>query len=132
MWAPGSRAPSVAISRLRLEPERVAGLVAARGPRAAPAWPAAGRRAVHLGHAVAVAGVEAQAGDHDEGMARIRVDRDPLALAGLAPGHEVARVERGVEQPGAVQRIAHGAGAVVAPRDEGPVPAAVDIRLGDD
>src|SRR5918995_2896311 len=34
---------------------------------------------------VAHAGVEAQAGDHDEGVAGVRVDREPLALALLAP-----------------------------------------------
>ena len=45
----------------------------------------------------APAGVEAQAGDDHEGVAALRVDRDPLALAGLAPAHEAGGVERLVE-----------------------------------
>ena len=47
---------------------------------------------------VHAARVEAQAGDDHVGVAGVRVDRDPLARAGLAPGHEAARVERGLQQ----------------------------------
>src|SRR4051812_6033427 len=73
--------------------------------------------------------VEARTRDDDVGVAGLAVDGDPLALAGLAPAHEAGRVERLVEQPGAVQRIRDGARAVVARVLEVPVAAAVLVRL---
>ena len=80
----------------------------------------------------APAGVEAQAGDDHEGVAGVGVDRDPLALAGLAPAHEAGRVERLVEHPGAVEGVGHRARAVVARVLPRAVPAAVLVRLGGD
>src|SRR3954452_22082197 len=101
--------------------------VAARGPRAAPARAASGGGAAGLRDAVAVAGVEAQAGDHHERVTRVRVDRDPLAHARGAPLHEVAGVERLREQPGPVEGVADGARAVVPARAERSVSAAVAV-----
>ena len=65
-------------------------------------------------HAVATARVEAQPGDHHVGVAGVGVDGDPAALAAIAPAHEAAGVERALEEPPAAERVAHGAGAVVA------------------
>src|SRR3954449_11577005 len=104
------------------------GYVAARGAGTAPARAAAWSRAAGLRDAVAVAGVEAHTGDHHERVTRVRVDRDPLAHARVAPLHEVARVERLREQPGPVEGVADGARAVVPVRAERPVPAAVAVR----
>ena len=42
----------------------------------------------------AARGVEAAPVDRHEGVAAVRVDRDPAALAGAAPAHQRARVER--------------------------------------
>src|SRR6185436_17859482 len=58
--------------------------------------------------------VQAQAGDHGIGVAGVGVDRDPLALAALAPAHEAAGVQRRLEQARVMQRVGDGAGAVVA------------------
>src|SRR5436190_12625317 len=77
-------------------------VVPAGGPGAAPARSATGRGAMSLGGTVTEAGVEAKARDHDEGVTRVRVNGNPLALAGVAPAHEVARVERRVHETGAV------------------------------
>src|SRR6478736_2031771 len=93
---------------------RVAGLEARRRAVVlAPARSVAGARLVERG-ATAGRGVEAQTGDHDVGVAGVRVDGDPVAGARLAPRHEAARVERALEEPTAVERVADGAGAVVA------------------
>ena len=62
----------------------------------------------------------------------LRVDRDPLALAGLAPAHEAGGVERLVEHAGAVEGVGHRARAVVAGVLPLAVPAAVLVRLGGD
>src|SRR5215213_8414161 len=71
-----------------LEAEWVARLEAARGAQhGAPAGTA---------QPVAVArraGVQAQAGDHGEGVARVGVHREPAALAGESPAHEAAGVQ---------------------------------------
>src|SRR5215208_4420094 len=77
-------------------------------------------------------GVEAQAGDDRVGVARVRVDGDPLAPAARSPALEAGRVERTAEQAGAVQRVADRARAVVARVDEGAVPAAVAVGLAGD
>lgn len=53
--------------------------------------------------------VEAQPGDHHVHMAGIGVERDPAAPPGRAPMGEVARDERAVQQPAAVQRVGHRA-----------------------
>src|SRR5437868_8752017 len=87
---------------LGLEADGVAGAVPAGWPGAAPARSATRRGAMNLGGTVTEAGVEAKAGDHDEGVTRVRVNGNPLALAGVAPAHEVARVERRVQETGAV------------------------------
>src|SRR4051812_11312570 len=79
------------------------------------------------------AGVQADAGDDRERVARVRPDRDPGALAGLAPLHEARGVERLTQQAAAVQRERHRARAVVAARAErAVVPAAVDVGPADD
>src|SRR5690242_18656790 len=62
-------------------------------------------------------------------MPAVRVDRDPLARAGLAVALELARVHRLVEQPSAVEREADRARAVVARVLPVAVPAAVLVRL---
>src|SRR3954447_1536927 len=98
------------------------GVAARRATLRAPAWPAAaagarGRR------------VEAQAGDHGVGVTGVRVDGDPLALAGLAPALEARRVERLAQQSAAVQRVAHRARAVIARVLPLAVAAAVLVRL---
>ena len=62
----------------------------------------------------AAAGVEAQAGDRHVHVAGVRVDRDPLALAGLSPAEVVVRGERALQQAGAAQRVGDRARAVVA------------------
>ena len=77
----------------------------------------------------AAAGVEAQAGDDHERVAALGVDRDPRALAGLAPALEAGGVERLVEHPGAVEGVGHRARAVVAGVLPPAVPAAVLVRL---
>src|SRR4051794_10429061 len=65
-------------------------------------------------------------------MAAVGVDRVPGALAGTAPALEAARVERLLEDPAAVQRVADRAGAVVARVLPPAVAAAVAVRLGGD
>src|SRR5581483_7823045 len=90
------------------EAGRVARHVAARRAAAvAPARPAAAAGARR-------GGVEAEPGDDHVGVAAVRVDRDPAAAAGAAPAHERGGVERLPEQAAAVERVADGAGAVVA------------------
>src|SRR4051812_22242837 len=73
--------------------------------------------------------VEPQAADDDEGVAGVRVDGDPRALAGLPEALELARVHRLREQAAAVQRVADGSGAVVARVLPAAVAAAVLVRL---
>src|SRR5205807_218664 len=73
--------------------------------------------------------VEAQARDHDEGVAAVRVDGDPLSLPGRAEALELARVLGLVEEAAAVERVGDGARAVVAGVVPRPVPAAVAVRL---
>src|SRR3954454_4561431 len=87
---------------LGLETDRVTRAVAPGGPGAAPARSATRCGAMNLGGTVTETGVEAKACDHDEGVTRVRVNGNPLALAGVAPAHEVARVERRVQETGAV------------------------------
>ena len=74
--------------------------------------------------------VEAQAGDHDVGVAGVRVDRQPLAAARLAPAHQLARGGGGAEQAGAGERVADRAGAVVAVVAERAVAAAPLVGEG--
>src|SRR4051794_11542519 len=103
------------------ESVRVANDVAAAGPHVGV--PARAR-------ALAVARrVEAQAGDHRVRVTGVRVDRDPLALAGGAPALESRRVERLVEEAAAVQGVAHGARAVIARVLPAAVTTAVLVRL---
>src|SRR5436853_5201686 len=87
-----------------LEPRGVAHDVAAR-PRhvLVPARTAAGRVA---------RGVEAQAGDHREGVAAVGVHGDPRPATGRAEALEAARVLGLVQEAAAVQRVAHRARAV--------------------
>src|ERR1700761_9400424 len=73
------------------------------------------------------AGVPAQARDDHVDVFLVGVDRDPLAGAGFAPGHEGAGDERRFEQPGTVQRVGDRAGAVVAGFLPGFVAAAPDV-----
>src|SRR4051794_36917519 len=104
-----------------LQTARVADDVAGhRAPLGVPAG-AVGRQA---------AGVEAQAGDHHPGVAAVGVDGHPLAVALLTPRLEACRVQLGVEQPGAVERVGDRTGAVVAAVLPLAVTAAVDVRLG--
>src|SRR5690242_8357995 len=82
---------------------------------------------VHLGApprtgAVRHGGVEPQAGDHEERVARVRVDGEPVTLAVLRPAHEAGRVHRRVDEVTAVEGLADGARAVVAARLETRVP----------
>src|SRR5690606_27298461 len=78
--------------------------------------------------------VEAQAGDHREGVAAVGVDRDPLALALLAPVAEAPGGHRALEQlrPRLAERVAHGAGAVVAVVFPAGVTASPLVGLADD
>ena len=77
-------------------------------------------------------GVPAQAGDHRVGVGGVGVDRDPAARARLAVALQRAGGERGVEQAGAVEGEADGAGAVVAVGVPGAVAAAPDVGGGGD
>src|SRR3954447_23997499 len=79
-----------------------------------------------------VGGVEAQAGDGHEGVAAVRVDRDPAALAPVSPAVEATGRLRVVQEPGAVERVADRTGAVVATGLEARVAAteAVGVALG--
>src|SRR4051794_11164886 len=111
-----------------LETERVTDGVTVR--RAHPGRPARARRRAGTTRVMraglararrdrrAHAGVEAKPGDDHVRVAGVRVDRDPAAFALLTPVHEARRVERGVEQAAAVERVAHGPGAVVAAAGE--------------
>src|SRR6476661_1983286 len=65
-------------------------------------------------------------------MAGVREHRDPLALAGLAPALEAGRVERLAEEATTVERVADGAGAVVARVLPAAVATAVLVRLAGD
>src|ERR1700750_1917731 len=78
------------------------------------------------------AGVEAEAGDDHVDVFLVGVDRDPLARARFAPGGEGAGDERRFEQFAAVQRVGDRAGAVVAGRGPGLVPASPYIGGGAD
>src|SRR3954468_19920969 len=73
--------------------------------------------------------VEAQAGDDRVRVARVRVDRDPLAATACSPALEARRVERTAQQAAAVQRVADGTRAVVARVAPGAVAAAVAVGL---
>src|SRR5436305_2035609 len=86
-------------NRGSLEAARVTSHVAARRPHVLVPARAAARRVA--------GGVEAQPGDHREGMAAVRVDGDPLALARGPEALELARVLGAVEEASAVQRVAH-------------------------
>ena len=115
---------------LGLEPERVARLEAARvAQRDAPARAALGRARDLAARDAARARVQAQAGDDGEGVARVRVDRDPRALALQAPAQEARGVQRALEQLGREQRVGDGARAVVARVLDLGVTAAVLVRL---
>src|SRR4051794_32374996 len=107
----------------RLEPARVARDVARRG--AVREGPARARLADR-------AGVEAAVVDHHVGVAGGRVDRDVTAGARQALAHEAARVPRGAEQAGEVERKGDGARAVVAAVVVGAVPTAVLVGLARD
>src|SRR3954452_4301739 len=65
-------------------------------------------------------------------MAGVRIDGDPLALAGLAPAHEAGRVARPADQAGGVEREGDRARAVVAVVEEAPVAAAPLVRRARD
>src|SRR5690348_1906656 len=91
----------------------------------------AGRRAAVVGPPRAGdalrARVEAHARDLEEDVAVVRVDRDPLAGAGLAEGHQLAgRLGTG-QQPGGGEYERHRAGAVVALVQPLAVAAAPDV-----
>src|SRR5207302_9980514 len=116
----------------RLEALRVARYVAVRRTRLAPAGAAAGRVSVARAPGVPPAGVESQAGDDEEGVAAVRVDRHPPPGAALPVAHQLRRVLGARDQVRAVKGERDGAGAVVAAVVPASVPAAVDVRLGDD
>lgn len=56
-----------------------------------------------------VRGVEPETGDGHIGMARVRVDGDPLALATAFPAHVAVRSERARDELAAAQGVTHGA-----------------------
>src|SRR5580704_13395771 len=60
--------------------------------------------------------VEGASADHDEGVARVGVDGDPLAGAGLTVGLEPSRILGRGQQAGAMEHVAGRARAVVAAR----------------
>src|SRR4051794_30454357 len=86
----------------------------ARNVRVVPAELLAPRRP-GVARVVAHAGVEAQAGHYDVGVAAVRVDGDPAAGVAAAPVHQVAGRERRAQKTAAVERVAHGARTVVSP-----------------
>jgi hypothetical protein len=94
--------------------------VAARGPRLGRPAPA---------HGAPRARVETQPRDDHVHVTAVGVDRHPGAGTGLAPARERAGRHRVVEQARAVQRVGHGARAVVARVVEVAVAAAVLVRL---
>ena len=59
-------------------------------------------------------------------------DGDPVALAGLALGHQSGRVARARQQAGGMQHVGDGAGAVVAAVAPAAVAAAPLVRLAGD
>src|SRR3954454_1016087 len=73
--------------------------------------------------------VEPQAGDHEVGVAGVRVNRDPDSTARKSPPHERARMERARDQAAAVERVADRPGAVVSAVLPRAVPAAVAVGL---
>src|SRR4051794_7046627 len=120
----GPPSPRTRLSMRWLEPCGVPRDVAAR--RATLRAPA---RTALAAAVVLARRVEAQARDHGVGVTGVGVDRDPLALARLAPALEARRVERALEQAAAVHGVAHRARAVVARVLPLAVPAAVLVRL---
>src|SRR6476646_6770951 len=82
--------------------------------------------------AVRHGGVEPQAGDHEERVARVGVHGEPVALAVLRPAHVARRVHRRVDEMPAVEGLAHRTGAVVATRLEARVAAAVAVARAHD
>src|SRR3954452_9738689 len=72
----------------------------------------------------AAGGVVASPADHHVGVTGVRVDRDPPAAARRAVGHELPRVERPREAPGAMEDVGDRPRAVVAAVGEGAMPAA--------
>src|SRR5215210_5010724 len=74
-------------------------------------------------------GVEAAAVDDHVRVPGVGVDRDVAAGPGGAVGHELARVLRRAQEAAAVERVGHGARAVVARVVEARVPAAVAVGL---
>ena len=115
--------PHPLTSRAGAQSRRVADDVARRRAHVrlpARARPRAARRVV------------AAAADDDEGVAGLRVHRDPAAAAGRAPVHEAARAQRAREAPGAVQDVGHRARAVVGAVAERAVAAAVAVGLAGD
>src|SRR5256885_17083342 len=102
------------------------GEAAVRARAVVPARAATGSGALGVD---ALSGVEAQPGDVCVGVAGVRVDGDPLALAAEAPVHEGARVERRAEQAAAVQRVRDRAGAVVGRVAGKARGAAVTVQL---
>src|SRR5829696_2908941 len=133
-WSPWSVPGRGGAAPSELEARGVALHESAPGARnRAPARPGLERlgggprlgRARHAGNAR----VEPEAGDHGVGVAGVGEDRDPRALAPLAPLHERARVERAVEQVAAVEGERDGRRAVDAGGDVEleVVPAAVEV-----
>src|SRR3954447_19783803 len=82
--------------------------------------------------AVRSARVEAQASDHHEDVAVVRVDRDPAAGTGVAPAHEGARGERRGHEARAGECERDGARAVVAVVLPGAMTATPLVRRGGD
>src|SRR4051795_9795439 len=122
----GPPSPSGRCSIRVLEAARVARHVAARrATPVAPARPAAAAGARRRGG-------EAQAGDDHIGVTAVRVHRDPAAAAAATPVHEGRGVERLPEEAAAVERVADGAGAVVARVVPLTVAAAVAVGLAGD
>src|SRR4249919_2157164 len=72
-------------------------------------------------------GVPAEAGDFGVGVSGIGPDGDPAAFAADAPTFHRPRGKRAFEEFATVQRVAHGARAVVAAVPPFAVAAAVDV-----
>src|SRR3954454_7239763 len=79
-----------------------------------------------------VAGIEAKPGDHHVDVVIVGVDRDPTSETGITPVLELTGDHRPFEQAGAVERVADGAGAVIAMRSPARMAAAPYIWAATD
>ena len=58
-------------------------------------------------------GIETKAGDHGEGMAVARVDRNPPSAAGLAEPPEIRGTHRRFNQTGPAEHVGNSPGTIV-------------------